>query len=85
MSKRANEEEISNTKTKKLKKERSVDESKIEIINVIIAQIKEILEDPIREKDYTDGLGDTIKEIFQLILNEFKDLIGENKDKKIFY
>ena len=85
MSKRANEEEISNTKTKKLKKEKSVDESKIEIINVIIAQIKEILEDPIREKDYTDGLGDTIKEIFQLILNEFKDLIGENKDKKIFY
>ena len=85
MSKRANEEEISNTKTKKLKKERSVDESKIEIINVIIAQIKEILEDPIREKDYTNGLGDTIKEIFQLILNEFKDLIGENKDEKIFY
>ena len=85
MSKRANEEEISNTKTKKLKKERSVDEAKIEIINVIIAQIKEILEDPIREKDYTDGLGDTIKGIFQLILNEFKDLIGENKDKKIFY
>ena len=75
MSKRANEEEISNTKTKKLKKERSVDESKIEIINVIIAQIKEILEDPIRENDYTDGLGDTIKEIFQLILDEFKDLV----------
>lgn len=42
---------------------------------MIIEQIREILEDPIEQKDSTDGLGDAIKEIFQSILNEFKDLI----------
>ena len=36
MSKRANEGEISSEKNKKLKKERSVDEAKTEIVNKIM-------------------------------------------------
>ena len=83
MSKRANDVEISNTNSKKLKKERSADEAKTEIFYKIIKQIKDILEDPI-EKDSTDSLEDTIKDIFQPILDEFKDLIKENEGKKYF-
>ena len=84
MSERTNEGEISSKKNKKPKKERSVNEAKTEIVNIIIEQIKEVQEDPVEDKDPTDGLGDTIKDIFQPILDEFKNLIGENKDK-IFY
>ena len=62
----------------------SIDRAKTKIVNQIIEQIKEALEDPVEEKDSTDGLGDTIKEIFQPILDEFKELIGENEDKKSF-
>ena len=84
MSKREHKGEISDTKNKRLKKELSVDEAKTEIVNQVIEQIKEVLEDPIEEKDSTDSLGDTIKETFQPILDKFKELIGENKDKKSF-
>ena len=54
MSKRANEGEISREKNKKLKKERSVDETKTETVNKIIEQIK-VLEDPVEDEDSTDG------------------------------
>ena len=84
MSKRQDEEQISNNNTKRLKKERSVDEAKTEIVTQVTEQVKEILEDPIEEGDATDRLMDTIKEIFQPILDEFKDLIDENEDKKSF-
>ena len=84
MSKRQDEEQISNNNTKRLKKESSVDEAKTEIVTQVTEQVKEILEDPIEEGDATDRLMDTIKEIFQPILDEFKDLIGENEDKKSF-
>ena len=84
MSKRQDEEQISNNNTKRLKNERSVDEAKTEIVTQVTEQVKEILEDPIEEGDATDRLMDTIKEIFQPILDEFKDLIGENEDKKSF-
>ena len=84
MSERTNEGEISSKKNKKPKKERSVNEAKTEIVNIIIEQIKEVQEDPVEDKDPIDGLGDTIKDIFQPILDEFKNLIGENKDKKFF-
>lgn len=82
MSKRVNEKDITNTKIKKLKKGSSIDEAKTEIVNTIIDLEKQILEDPLQ--DSTNGLGDTIKEMFQLILNEFKDFIEENEDKKYF-
>ena len=84
MSKRLDKEQISNKNTKRLKKERSIGEAKTEIVNQIIEQIKEILKDPIEEGECTSGFKDTIREIFRPILNEFKDLTGENKDKKSF-
>ena len=43
MSKRAGEQETTNSKSKKLKKERSVDEAKTEIVSKIIEQINQIL------------------------------------------
>ena len=85
MSIRGNEGEISSGKNKRLKKELSVDQAKTEMVNQIIEQIKELLEDPVEEKDSADGLGDTIKEIFQPMLDEFKELIGENEGKKFNY
>ena len=39
------------------------------------------MEDP-EKQDSTDGITDSIKEIFQPIFDEFKAQIGENKDKK---
>ena len=41
MFKRERQQDISATKSKKLKKERSVDEAKIEIINDLLDKIKE--------------------------------------------
>ena len=41
------------------------------------------MEDP-ENQDTTDGIIDSIKEIFQPIFGEFKSQIGENKDKKSF-
>ena len=75
---------ICDTKSKRLNKELSVDKAKTEIVNKIIEQIKEVLEDPVKEKDFTNDLRDTIKKIFQSILGEFTELIGENNDKKLF-
>ena len=82
--KRVNSQKITDTKSKKLKKERSVDKAKTEIVNTIIEQIKDILEDSVENKDSTDVIIDIIREIFQPILDEFKDLIDENEDKKSF-
>ena len=75
---------ICDTKSKRLNKELSVDKAKTEIVNKIIEQIKEVLEGPVKEKDSTNDLRDTIKKIFQSILGEFTELIGENNDKKLF-
>ena len=41
------------------------------------------MEDP-ENQDTTDGITDSIKEIFQPIFDEFKAQIGENEDKKSF-
>ena len=83
MSKRAIEKEISKVKNKKLKMETSVDEAKTEIVNKFTKQINEVLEDPAKDKDSIDGL-ETASKTFQPLLDEFKDLISENKDKKPF-
>ena len=74
----------SSEKNKRLKQEKSVYEAKAELVNKTIEQIKEVLKDPVKNKDSTDDLGDTIKDIFQPILDEFKDLIGQSEDKKSF-
>ena len=84
MFKRANKVKISSQKNKNFKQERSVNKTKKEIANNIIEQTKGILEDPVEDKDSIAGLGDTIKSIIQPILDKFKDLISENKDKKSF-
>ena len=84
MPKGMHERGICDTKSKRLNKELSVDKAKTEIVNKIIEQIKEVLEDPVKEKDSTNDLRDTIKKIFQSILGEFTELIGENNDKKLF-
>ena len=64
MFKWANSQEITDTKSKKPKKERPVYEAKTEIVDTIIEQIKDILEDSIESTDSTDGIIDTITEIF---------------------
>ena len=83
MSKRTTEKKIGETKTKKLKKELIVDEAKTEIVNKIATEINELLDDQSEGGDSTDGVI-TLFETFQPILYEFKELIGENKDKKNF-
>ena len=82
MSKRAREKNIGETKNKKLKKELTVDEAKIEIVNKIIIEINELLDDQTQGGDSTDSVITLFEDIFQPILEEFKELIGESKDKK---
>ena len=48
-------------------------------MNKIIKQIKEILEDLVKNKATTNNLGDTIKDIFQPLVDELKDLIEVQK------
>ena len=59
-------------------------EAKTEIINKIIEKVEEIIKDSREGPDSTGDTADAIKEIFQPILDEFKDLIEENEDKKSF-
>ena len=84
MSKRASEKNIGETKNKKLKEELIIDEAKTEIVNKIIDEIKDLLDDQTQGGDSTDGVLTLFEDIFQLILDEFKELIGESKDKNNF-
>ena len=80
MSKRAREKNIGETKNKKLKKELTIDEPKTEIVNTIIDQIKDFLDYQTQDGDSTDGFMTLFEDIFQPILDEFKELIGESKN-----
>ena len=82
MSKRASEKNIGETKNKKLKKELTIDEAKAEIVNEIIDKIKDLLDNQTQGGDSTDSVITLFEDIFQPILDEFKKLIGESKDKK---
>ena len=84
MSKRASEKNIGETKNKKFKKELTIDDAKTEIVNKIIDEIKDLLHDQTQGDDSTDGATTLFEDIFQPILDEFKELIGESKDKKNF-
>ena len=84
MSKKASEKNIGETKSKKLKKELTVDEAETKIAHKIIDEIKDILYDQTQGGDSTDGVITLFKDIFQPILDEFKKLIRESKDKKNF-
>ena len=83
MSKRETEKGEAELKSKKLKKEKSIDEAKTEIIVALTDELNELLEDP-ENQDSTNGIIDSIKEIFQPIFVEFKAQIGENEDRKSF-
>ena len=84
MSKRVSEKDIGETKKKKLKKGLSIDEAKTEIVKSIVTEINELLNDQTQVGDSTDGVITLFQDIFQPILDEFKELIGESKDKKNF-
>ena len=76
MSEREIEKSETELKKKKLKKEKSIDEAKIEIVIALSDKLNERLEDP-KNQDSTDGITDFIKEMFQTIFDEFKAQIGE--------
>ena len=71
MSKWEIEQGETETKSKKLKKEKSIDEAKTEIIIALTDKLNELLEDP-ENQDSTNGITDSINEIFQPIFEEFK-------------
>ena len=75
---------IGEIKIDKLKKERTIDEAKTEIVNKIIDEIKDLLDDQMQGGDSTDGVITLFEDIFQSVLEKFKKLIGETKDKKNF-
>ena len=75
---------IGEIKIDKLKKERTIDDAKTEIVNKIIDEIKDLLHDQMQGGDSTDGVITLFEDIFQSVLEKFKKLIGETKDKKNF-
>ena len=83
MSKRASEKNLGETKNKKLKKELTIDEAKTEIVNKIIDEIKDLLDDQMQVGVSADGVITLFEDIFQPILDEFKELIGESKDLSV--
>ena len=84
MPKRASEKNIGETKNKKLKKELSIDQAKTEIVNKIVTEINEFLNNQTQGGDSTDGVITLFEDIFQPILDKFKELIGESKVKRNF-
>ena len=83
MSKRETEKGEAELKSKKLKKEKSIDEANTEIIVALTDKLNKLLEDP-ENQDSINGIINSIKEIFQPIFVEFKVQIGENEDRKSF-
>ena len=77
MSKRASQKNIGETRNKKLKKELSIDDTKSEIVNKIVTEINELLNDQTHGGDSTDGVIALFEDIFQPILDKFKELIGD--------
>ena len=60
MSKREIEKDEAEINTKKLKKEKSIEEAKNEVVIAITDKLNELLEDP-ENQDSTDGIIDSIK------------------------
>ena len=84
MSKRACEKNIGDTKNKKLKKEITIGEAKTETVNKIIDKIKDLLDHQTQGGDSRESVITLFENIFQPILDKFKELIMESKDKKHF-
>ena len=68
------------TKSKKLKKEKSINEAKTEIVIVLNDKLNETLED-LESQDSTDGITDSIKKIFNLFLTNLKCKFVKTKIK----
>ena len=60
MSKREIEKDEAEINTKKLKKEKSIEEAKTEVVIAITDKLNELLEDP-ENQDSTDEMIDSIK------------------------
>ena len=83
MSKREIEKGKAELRIKKLKKEKTINKAKTEIVIALTDKLNKLLED-LENQDSTDGITDSVKEIFQPIFDEFKMQIGENENKKSF-
>ena len=57
---------------------------KAEIVHEIIDEVKDLLDDQTQGGDSTDSVITLFEDIFQPILDKFKEWIGESKDKKNF-
>ena len=64
MSQGASEKNIGETKNKKLKNEPTIDEAKIEIVNKIVNEIKDLLDDQTQGRDFTDGVITLFEDTF---------------------
>ena len=82
MSKKASEKNIGEAKSKKLKKELTVDEVETKIVHKIIDEIKDLLDDQTQGGDSTDGVITLFKDISQPILDEFNELLGGKQGEK---
>ena len=82
MSERASEKNNGETKNKKLKKELTIDEAKTEIVNKILDEIQDLLDDQTQGGDSTDGVITLFEDIFQPILDEFKELLVKARTKR---
>ena len=63
-----------------------LDQARVEILGQIADKIEDLVSEQAQlEENYeTDGLGSKIKYIFEQILEEFKEFLEENEEKKNF-
>ena len=67
---------------KQLKKELTIDKAKTEIVNKILDEIKDLLDDQTQGRDSTDGVITLFEDIFQPILDKFKELLVKARTKR---
>ena len=80
MSKRENELKQATEKAETIKVSLSVDEAKTEITKELADKIKELVSEEELDTDSTDGrISNKIKELFEQISEEFKELVEKKK------
>ena len=80
MSKRENEIKQATEKAETIKISLSVDEAKTEITKELAGKIKELVSEEEFDTDSTDGrISNKIKEFFEQISEEFKELVEKKK------